>query len=617
MRLRSPALQRATDGSQAQRAHAHRGRDRRDRRVARRRPASTTTDSPAPVTTCATSATGSSRSSTRSTTASAGSAGERSTTSLRRLDVAPAEIYGVATFYGLFSTTERPRSSGARLRRSGLPDRRCHRSASGAHESPCLGLCERAPAVLLVEAGPEANQTVLAPATPVQVRSLLDGGAAPDEAPAEAATPQVAAGADDLVLLAPGRRRRSHQPRRRTAATAATPRSRRAIEIGPAGVIREVPDSGTHGPRRRRVPRPAASGTRSPRQPRPAALPRLQRRRDRARHVQGPGAHGGRPVRADRGDDHRRVRHRLRAGLHLPPRRVPAWPPHGSPTRSTQARAHGLLGDDVDGRGVLVRHRGLRSAPAPTSAARRRRSSTRSRAIRGEPRNKPPFPVEVGLFGKPTVVNNVETLANVLPIVLGGGPAYASVGTAGSTGTKLFCVSGAVARPGVYEAALRHHAARADRPRRRRARRHARCSAVLLGGAAGVVRDARRTRRAAHLRRLRARRAVARQSGVVMVLDETVGPRRVRRTASPRSSATSRCGQCVPCRVGTVRQQEAVLLRLEHGGPNAAAELASCSRDIGRGHARRLDLRARPDSAHGAIESAIAKLGGLRDVNTR
>ena len=65
---------------------------------------------------------------------------------------------------------------------------------------------------------------------------------------------------------------------------------------------------------------------------------------------------------------------------------------------------------------------------------------------RGEPRNKPPFPVEVGLFGKPTVVNNVETLVNVLPILLSGGPAYASVGTAGSAGTKLFCVSGAVGR---------------------------------------------------------------------------------------------------------------------------------------------------------------------------
>ena len=58
---------------------------------------------------------------------------------------------------------------------------------------------------------------------------------------------------------------------------------------------------------------------------------------------------------------------------------------------------------------------------------------------RGEPRNKPPFPVEVGLFGKPTLVNNVETLVNVLPILERGGAAYAATGTERSTGTKLFC----------------------------------------------------------------------------------------------------------------------------------------------------------------------------------
>lgn len=59
---------------------------------------------------------------------------------------------------------------------------------------------------------------------------------------------------------------------------------------------------------------------------------------------------------------------------------------------------------------------------------------------RGEPRNKPPFPVEVGLFGKPTVVNNVETLLNVLPIINNSGEKYASWGSTGSKG-KNFSVS--------------------------------------------------------------------------------------------------------------------------------------------------------------------------------
>ena len=63
---------------------------------------------------------------------------------------------------------------------------------------------------------------------------------------------------------------------------------------------------------------------------------------------------------------------------------------------------------------------------------------------RGEPRNKPPFPVEFGVFGKPTVVNNVETLANVPLILLEGAASFASIGTAQSTGTRLFCLSGNV-----------------------------------------------------------------------------------------------------------------------------------------------------------------------------
>src|SRR5205085_8880137 len=70
---------------------------------------------------------------------------------------------------------------------------------------------------------------------------------------------------------------------------------------------------------------------------------------------------------------------------------------------------------------------------------------------RGEPRNKPPFPVTHGLFGKPTAINNVETLVNVIPILIDGGAAYARIGTEASTGTRLFCLSGCVERPGVYE----------------------------------------------------------------------------------------------------------------------------------------------------------------------
>src|SRR4029079_10784096 len=69
----------------------------------------------------------------------------------------------------------------------------------------------------------------------------------------------------------------------------------------------------------------------------------------------------------------------------------------------------------------------------------------------GFPRNKPPFPAQEGIFGKPTLVNNVETLMNVPQIVLEGGAAFATIGTPASTGTRLFCVSGHILEPGVYE----------------------------------------------------------------------------------------------------------------------------------------------------------------------
>jgi len=70
---------------------------------------------------------------------------------------------------------------------------------------------------------------------------------------------------------------------------------------------------------------------------------------------------------------------------------------------------------------------------------------------RGEPRIKPPFPAVAGLYGKPTIVNNVETLSNLPWIVTNGGAAYAAIGPEGSRGTRVFSVSGHVARPGNYE----------------------------------------------------------------------------------------------------------------------------------------------------------------------
>src|SRR5207253_1215855 len=114
------------------------------------------------------------------------------------------------------------------------------------------------------------------------------------------------------------------------------------------------------------------------------------------------------------------------------------------------AREHGLLGQDLMGRGFRFEIE-LRRGAGAYIAGEETALFNSIEGKRPEPRNKPPFPVTHGLFGKPTGINNVETLVNVLEILRIGGSAYAEIGTADSTGTRLFCLSGHVARPGVYE----------------------------------------------------------------------------------------------------------------------------------------------------------------------
>src|SRR5436305_2574876 len=148
-----------------------------------------------------------------------------------------------------------------------------------------------------------------------------------------------------------------------------------------------------------------------------------------------------------------------------------------------QARSRSLLGVDVLGHGFRFDIE-IRKGAGAYICGEETAIFGSIEGFRGEPRNKPPFPVERGLFGQPTVVNNVETLVNVLPIVLEGGPAFAGIGTERSTGPKLFCVSGSVTQPGTYEGpfgtTLRELIDTADGMSA-----GARLRAVLLGGAAG------------------------------------------------------------------------------------------------------------------------------------
>lgn len=171
--------------------------------------------------------------------------------------------------------------------------------------------------------------------------------------------------------------------------------------------------------------------------------------------------------------------------------------------------------------------------------------------FRGEPRQKPPFPTTNGLFGRPTVINNPETLVNVLDIVTGGGVAYAAIGTEGSNGSKLFCLSGRVARPGVYEvdfgATLGELLDLAGGVT-------GDLQAVLLGGAAGSFVGPDRLDLPLTFEATRAA-GLSLGSGVVMAFDTSIDLAPVVTRIADFFRHES-CGQCVPCRVGTTRQHE-------------------------------------------------------------
>jgi NADH-quinone oxidoreductase subunit F len=179
---------------------------------------------------------------------------------------------------------------------------------------------------------------------------------------------------------------------------------------------------------------------------------------------------------------------------------------------------------------------------------------------RGFPRLKPPFPTTHGLFNKPTVINNVETLAAMPDIVLNGGEWLRQWGTEKSSGIKLFCVSGHVKQTGVVEmpfgTSLRHlieqHCGGFEGTPQ----------AILMGGAAGGFLPPDQLDTPLTFEDLRELEAPL-GSGVVKVFNETVDIRQVL-LGLARFFEHESCGQCLPCRVGTVQIYK-ILDRLSRG----------------------------------------------------
>ena len=218
----------------------------------------------------------------------------------------------------------------------------------------------------------------------------------------------------------------------------------------------------------------------------------------------------------------------------------------------TSAREQGYLGENILDSGFSFEVE-LRSGAGAYICGEETALFESIEGKRGYPRLKPPYPTTLGLFGKPTAINNVETFANVSLMLRIGVQAYCTYGTPGSSGPWLFCVSGQAANPGLYEvtrpltlAELIEWAGGLTGG--------GQLQAVLLGGAAGNfvlpsqtgVRLTQEDTRAAGL---------ALGSGAVMVFSQETN---LKQTLSDLGHffAHESCGKCYPCQLGTQRQAE-------------------------------------------------------------
>jgi NADH-quinone oxidoreductase subunit F len=516
-----------------------------------------------------------------------------------RLSVPPAEAYGVASFYALLATEERPkrmahvcedvscRTQGGRELMEALAER------DDVVPSPCLGQCDRSPAALVQRAG--EYDASLWRATPEMVIKVLEGAEPVDPTPGQYGVPQSETHQDGLRLL---RRVGNIDPYsladyRATGGYAALSA---ALEQSPQAIIDEVKRSRIRG--RGGAAFPMGVKWEAVAQAGPERI--LVCNADEAE----PGTFKDRGLME--GDPFSLVEGMTIAGYAVGAAKgylyIRGEYPRGARHVASALRVAGeagLLGNGILGSGfdfdIEIRMGGGAYICGEETAL-----FNSIEGFRGEPRQKPPYPTEAGLFGLPTAVNNVETLINVPLIVLEGGDAYASLGTAESTGIKLFCLSGDVARPGVYEvefgATMGELLELAGGPPEG-------IRAILLGGAAGSFVGTDLMDLPLTFEDTGAA-GVSLGSGVVMPFGVSTDftDLLLRIAAFFRDES---CGQCVPCRVGTVRQEEA-LHRLVAGiplnGPSGEIRLLD---EINEGM-RLASICGLGHTAGSAVRSAIA-----------
>ncbi len=532
----------------------------------------------------------------------------------RRLSIPPADAYGVASFYARFALEERPplavyvcddiacKCAGAdelctalekEFGPAGVPGTG---GSAAWYRSPCIGMCDRAPAVLVERAGGEGHhaEARVAPAGLDAVKAILAGGWPAGE---PRALPQKV-GMVRLLRRVGVVDPESIESYRKEGGYAAL---RRALELGSEAVIREVTEAKLLGRGGAAFPtgRKWDAVSKAPARPHYLVCNADESEpgtfKDRVLMEGDPFAvveamtvaavatgceQGYLYVRGEYPLARARIEHAV-----------------------VEARAHGFLGDDVAGAGVRFDIEVRRGAGAYICGEETALFNS-IEGKRGEPRNKPPFPVQAGLFGKPTLVNNVETLVNVLDILTGGAAAFAKVGTPDSTGTRLFCLSGHVRVPGLYEipmgTTLRALIELAGGLREGRSLR-----AVLLGGAAGSFVTEPQLDVPLSFEGTRAIGATL-GSGAVIVLDDTAELDQLLLRIA-RFFRDESCGQCVPCRVGTVRQEEALKRILSESDASLRAGDITLLSDIAQAM-RDASICGLGQTAANAIGSAVIQL---------
>ena len=214
----------------------------------------------------------------------------------------------------------------------------------------------------------------------------------------------------------------------------------------------------------------------------------------------------------------------------------------------TEARQAGLLGENLMGSDIAFELHSQRGAGAYICGEETALLESLE-GKKGQPRFKPPFPAQVGAFGKPTTINNTETLASIPPIIRNGAEWFSSIGVENSGGTKIYSVSGHVNRPGNYEVPMgmpfRDLLEMAGGVRDGRA-----LKAVIPGGSSVPVVPADAIMECTMDYDGLSQVGSALGAGSVIVMDETTCMVEVLERISYFYFAES-CGQCTPCREGT------------------------------------------------------------------